>query len=86
MTRSGRAIRPAPRGGRRHHDRGYVTVGLDHVARPHDGPAVAAGDGRLRHNFQGCTTDDAPVLPGLGASPISSPPRGHAQNLASVPA
>jgi oxygen-independent coproporphyrinogen-3 oxidase len=48
---------------------GYLPIGLDHF-------------GRLRRNFQGYTTDDAPMLLGLGASAISATPQGYAQNIA----
>ncbi len=65
---------------------GYVSVGLDHFARPRDSLAIAAKDRRLRRNFQGHTTDDAPVLLGLGTSSIGSLPHGYVQNQASVPA
>ncbi|MBL6459176.1 oxygen-independent coproporphyrinogen III oxidase [Belnapia sp. T6] len=61
-------------------DAGYVALGLDHFARPEDPLARAAAAGRLRRNFQGYTTDDAPVLLGLGASAIGSLPGGFAQN------
>jgi oxygen-independent coproporphyrinogen-3 oxidase len=61
---------------------GYVEIGLDHFARPEDPMAVAARDGLLRRNFQGYTTDQAPVLLGLGASSIGALPQGYAQNLA----
>jgi oxygen-independent coproporphyrinogen-3 oxidase len=64
---------------------GYQPIGLDHFARHTDRLARAAGDGRLHRNFQGYTTDDAPVLLGLGASSIGSLPDGYAQNAASVP-
>jgi oxygen-independent coproporphyrinogen-3 oxidase len=60
---------------------GYVALGLDHFARPGDALALAAAEGRLRRNFQGYTTDAAPVLLGLGASAIGSLPGGFAQNL-----
>jgi len=59
---------------------GYQPVGLDHFARPADPMAVAAREGWLRRNFQGYTTDAAPVLLGLGASAIGAPPAGYAQN------
>ena len=61
---------------------GYVSVGLDHFARPDDTLAAAAGSGRLRRNFQGYTTDAAPVLLGLGASAIGALPQGYVQNAA----
>ncbi|MFN4089838.1 MAG: oxygen-independent coproporphyrinogen III oxidase [Alphaproteobacteria bacterium] len=64
---------------------GYRRVGLDHFARPGDRLARAADDGTLHRNFQGYTTDAAPVLIGLGASAIGSLPAGYVQNLAAVP-
>ena len=59
---------------------GYAPIGLDHFARPDDPMAIAGRDGTLRRNFQGYTTDAAPVLLGLGASAIGAPPAGYAQN------
>jgi oxygen-independent coproporphyrinogen-3 oxidase len=60
---------------------GYQAIGLDHFARPEDPMAVAAREGRLRRNFQGYTTDAAPVLLGLGASSIGGiEAAGYAQN------
>lgn len=64
---------------------GYVPAGLDHFARPDDPMAVASADRRLKRNFQGYTTDAAPVLIGLGASSIGVLPAGYVQNHASVP-
>jgi len=58
---------------------GYREIGIDHFARPEDGLAKAAEEGRLRRNFQGYTDDTAPVLIGLGASSISRFPQGFAQ-------
>jgi len=43
---------------------GYVTVGLDHFAKPDD--ALASGE--IKRNFQGYTTDKADALIGVGAS------------------
>lgn len=60
---------------------GYVAIGLDHFARPEDPMAQAMQAGVLRRNFQGYTTDRAPVLLGLGASAIGALPQGYAQNL-----
>jgi oxygen-independent coproporphyrinogen-3 oxidase len=59
---------------------GYDSIGIDHFARPDDGLACAAREGRLRRNFQGYTDDAAEVLIGLGASAISRFPQGYAQN------
>jgi len=64
---------------------GYRAIGLDHFAKPDDSLAIAQHDGRLKRNFQGYTSDAAPVLIGLGASAISALPQGYAQNLADVP-
>jgi oxygen-independent coproporphyrinogen-3 oxidase len=63
---------------------GYVRVGLDHFAKPGDPLALALAEGGLRRNFQGYTTDDAPVLIGLGTSSISRLPKGYAQNASST--
>ncbi len=65
---------------RRLEDHGYRAIGLDHFARPDDALARAFDEGRLRRNFQGYTTDDAPVLLGFGASAIGSLPQGYVQN------
>jgi oxygen-independent coproporphyrinogen-3 oxidase len=65
---------------------GYVAIGLDHFALPEDSLALALREGRLRRNFQGYTTDPAPVLIGLGASAIGSLPQGYVQNAAPLPA
>lgn len=61
---------------------GYEEIGIDHFARPEDGLAKAAAEGRLRRNFQGYTDDAADILIGLGASAISRFPQGYAQNAA----
>ena len=63
--------------------KGWQAIGLDHFALPHDSLAVAARAGRLHRNFQGYTTDEAPVLIGLGVSAISRTPAGFVQNSAS---
>ncbi|MEQ1688840.1 MAG: oxygen-independent coproporphyrinogen III oxidase [Sphingopyxis sp.] len=59
---------------------GYVAVGFDHFALPHDALARAAGEGCLRRNFQGFTDDQADVLLGMGASAISNFPDLIVQN------
>ena len=64
---------------------GYIAIGLDHFARPDDDLARAAADRRLHRNFQGYTTDAAPVLLGFGASSIGSLPQGYVQNFTSIP-
>ncbi len=59
---------------------GFVTVGLDHYALPHD---PLAG-GTVRRNFQGYTTDTAAALIGLGASSIGRLPQGYVQNTPAI--
>jgi oxygen-independent coproporphyrinogen-3 oxidase len=61
---------------------GYRRIGLDHYARPGDRLARAAGDGTLHRNFQGYVADRAAFVAGIGASAISSLPRGFTQNVA----
>jgi oxygen-independent coproporphyrinogen-3 oxidase len=58
---------------------GYVSIGIDHFARPEDGLAIAQRNGTLRRNFQGYTDDTSAALVGLGASSISKFPQGYAQ-------
>jgi oxygen-independent coproporphyrinogen-3 oxidase len=65
--------------------RGWRAIGLDHYALPHDALTVAAEHATMRRNFQGYTTDDAPVLLGIGASSIGSLPQGYVQNTAAIP-
>lgn len=63
-------------------DGGYKKVGLDHYARPNDALSTAADRGQLRRSFQGYVVVDQPSVVGLGASAISSLPRGYTQNIA----
>ncbi len=63
---------------------GYVQIGLDHFARPDDAMARAAATGTLHRNFQGYTTDGAPVLIGLGSSAIGRLPGGYVQNAVRI--
>lgn len=65
---------------------GYVEIGMDHFALPHDPLAIAAKTKKLHRNFMGYTTKDAPVLIGLGMSAISDAWYGFAQNEHSVKA
>jgi oxygen-independent coproporphyrinogen-3 oxidase len=61
---------------------GYRPIGLDHFAKPDDPLAIRQAEKRLHRNFQGYTTDEAPVLIGLGASAIGALPEGYVQNAA----
>lgn len=65
---------------------GYLSVGIDHFARPDDSLAHAAAEGRLRRNFQGYTDDPCNVLLGFGASAISQFPQGYVQNCVATAA
>jgi len=64
--------------------KGYVQVGLDHFVRPDDAMAIALKQQTLKRNFQGYSTDCAPVLVGFGASAISAVQQGYYQNTADV--
>lgn len=55
---------------------GYVAIGLDHFARPHDEMAT----GEVHRNFQGYTTDASDALIGFGSSAVSKLPDGYFQN------
>jgi len=59
---------------------GYVELGLDHFALPHDGLARAAAAGTMHRNFQGYTERYTTVLLGLGVSAISDTPDCYHQN------
>lgn len=59
---------------------GYVHIGMDHFAKPEDGLAQAALNGRLQRNFQGYSTESAKDLIGLGVSSISTVNGVYAQN------
>ena len=63
---------------------GYVQIGLDHFAAPHDEMAIAHKARRLHRNFQGYTTDAADTLIGIGASSIGSLPQGYVQNVVPI--
>lgn len=63
---------------------GYVRVGIDHFALPDDPLAIACGNGTLRRNFQGYTTDPADALIGFGVSSIGKLPQGYVQNAPDI--
>lgn len=60
---------------------GYIRIGFDHFALPHDSMARAARAGTLSRNFQGYTADHHDALIGLGASAIGKLPQGFIQNV-----
>ena len=79
-------LEQASRMAERLNEAGYLSIGLDHFARPGDPLAHRAVAGTLKRNFQGYTTDDAPALIGFGPSAIGALPQGYIQNCATTPA
>lgn len=59
---------------------GYLEIGLDHFALPHDSLALAAAAGTLHRNFMGYTDRRTTALLGLGVSAISETPTCFHQN------
>lgn len=64
---------------------GYVEIGMDHFALPHDGMAQAQRKATLHRNFQGYTETRTSVLLGLGVSAISEAPTCFHQNEKAFP-
>ncbi len=60
---------------------GYVHIGMDHFALPHDSLAVAARQGRLHRNFQGYSTQPDCDLVALGITAISKVGPTYSQNV-----
>ncbi|MDP2206326.1 MAG: oxygen-independent coproporphyrinogen III oxidase [Alphaproteobacteria bacterium] len=63
---------------------GMHPVGLDHFCTAHDDMLGARDGKRLARNFQGYTTDSAPVLIGFGLSSIGRLTQGFVQNHANI--
>ncbi len=59
---------------------GYVYIGMDHFALPHDEIVEAQNDRTLHRNFQGYTTRAGCDLYGLGISSIGSVDDSYVQN------
>ncbi len=59
---------------------GYLELGLDHFALPHDALAKSAAAGTLHRNFMGYTDRRTAALLGLGVSAISETPGCYHQN------
>lgn len=59
---------------------GYIEIGMDHFALPHDDLAIAFKEKNLHRNFMGYTTQETDFLLGLGMSAISDSWFGFAQN------
>jgi oxygen-independent coproporphyrinogen-3 oxidase len=62
-------------------DAGYVFIGMDHFAKPHDELALAQRAGTLHRNFQGYTTRPDCDLIGFGMSAIGSVGGAYVQNV-----
>ena len=60
---------------------GYVYIGMDHFALPHDELVRAQNDRTLYRNFQGYTTHAGADLYGMGISAIGSIGDTYVQNL-----
>ena len=65
---------------------GYVRVGMDHFALPHDALARAAADRTLHRNFQGYVVARAPYLVGCGVTGISDSGHAYWQNHTGIDA
>lgn len=66
---------------RRLTDAGYVFIGMDHFAKPHDELAVAQRQGRLHRNFQGYSTHAEANLLAFGVSAIGKIGSSYVQNV-----
>jgi oxygen-independent coproporphyrinogen-3 oxidase len=64
---------------------GYLEIGMDHFALPHDGLARARRKGNLHRNFMGYAETRTRILLGLGVSAISETPTCFHQNEKAFP-
>ena len=65
---------------------GYVTIGMDHFALPHDELARAAEAGTLSRNFMGYTVQSARDMVAVGISAIGDVQGAFVQNVKKLPA
>ncbi len=65
-------------------EKGYLEIGMDHFALPHDSLNKAYKERKLHRNFMGYTTQTTNTLIGLGMSAISDSWFGFSQNEKSV--
>lgn len=64
---------------------GFVSIGMDHYAKPHDDIAIALKNKKLHRNFQGyCTLETTGQVYGFGSSSISQIYSGYSQNEKNV--
>ncbi len=59
---------------------GYIYIGMDHFAKPHDDLVIAQQQGRLQRNFQGYSTHGECDLLAVGVSSISMIDNVYVQN------
>lgn len=64
---------------------GYVTIGIDHFARPDDELAKAVSAGTLGRNFMGYTVQSARDMVGLGVSAIGDLQDAFVQHTKKLP-
>jgi oxygen-independent coproporphyrinogen-3 oxidase len=67
-------------------DAGYVYIGMDHFAKPHDELALAQRQGKLHRNFQGYSTRSDCDLLGFGISAIGKVGNAYLQNVKTLDA
>ncbi len=65
-------------------DAGYVYIGMDHFAKPHDELAVAQREGSLYRNFQGYSTHANCDMVAMGNTAISNVGNSFSQNSRSL--
>lgn len=63
---------------------GYIEIGMDHFALPHEALAQAAQNGTMHRNFMGYTTQETDILLGLGASSIADTGTAFMQNIKEI--
>jgi oxygen-independent coproporphyrinogen-3 oxidase len=63
---------------------GYLDIGMDHFALPHDSLYQAFINGKLHRNFMGYSTSQTDLLVGLGCSAISDAKYAYTQNIKKV--
>lgn len=62
-------------------DAGYVEIGMDHFALPHEDLTIAYQSGKMHRNFMGYTTQPSKLMIGLGVSAISDTWTAFGQNI-----
>ncbi len=63
---------------------GFVEIGMDQYAMPHDSLAAALAGGSLHRNFMGFSASPTQALIGLGVSAIGDNAQAYAQNEKSL--